>query len=194
MSLISSKENENFTYRDYLTWSEDERWELINGVPYNMTPAPSTKHQEVLGELHLLFADFLRGKSCKVFLPPFDVRLPKVINQKDEDITTVVQPDLTVICDSTKIDERGCKGTPDLIIEILSPATTKKDMGVKLRLYEQCGVSEYWVVHPMDQTVLVFQLREGVYGTPTIYKTPDEVAVGLLADLIIPLEEVFHQK
>ena len=192
VSITPNELNTRFTYRDYLSWPENERWELIDGVPYDMTPAPSTKHQEVLGEFHLIFANYLRGKSCKVYLSPFDVRFEKELYQGDEDIQSVVQPDITVICDQSKIDERGCKGAPDLIIEILSPATLKKDMGVKLRLYEQVGVLEYWVVHPIDQTVLIFQLKEGVYGTPTIYKVPDEVPVGLFEELIIPLSEVFR--
>jgi Uma2 family endonuclease len=155
-----------------------------------MTPAPSTRHQEILGELHRIFSQFLYGKPCKAFLSPFDVRLPKG-DDKDEEVISVVQPDLSVICDRSKIDERGCKGAPDLIIEILSPSTTKKDLGVKLRLYERAGVSEYWLVHPNDQTILVFSLKEGIYGTPMIFKAPDEVPVQLFPELFIPLTEVF---
>lgn len=179
-----------YTYADYLTWSEEERWELIDGVPYDMTPAPSTRHQEILGELHRLFSQYLYGKTCKAYLSPFDVRLPKG-DDKDEGVLSVVQPDLSVICDRSKIDERGCKGAPELIIEILSPSTTKKDLGVKLRLYERVGVLEYWLVHPNDQTILVFFLKEGIYGTPTIYKAPDDVPVQLFPELLIPLAEVF---
>lgn len=179
-----------YTYADYLSWPDEERWELINGVPYDMTPAPSTRHQEILGELHRLFSQYLYGKPCKAYLAPFDVRLPKE-DEKDEGILTVVQPDLSVICDRSKIDERGCKGAPDLIVEILSPSSTKKDFGVKLHLYEEVGVSEYWLVHPNDQTILVFSLREGTYGKPTIYKTPDEVPVQLLPGFSISLTEVF---
>lgn len=130
------------------------------------------------------------GRSCKVYISPFDVRLPQG-DEKDDDIRTVIQPDLTVVCDRSKIDEHGCKGAPDLIIEILSPATLKKDLGVKLRLYETAGVLEYWVVHPIDQTVLIFNLKQGGYGTPTIYKTPDEIPVSTFGDLVIALAEVF---
>lgn len=191
MSITSNDLTGRFTYSDYLSWPEDERWELIEGVPYDMTPAPSTKHQEVLGELHRLFSNYLKGKSCKAYLAPFDVRLPRE-NESKDDIRSIVQPDLTIVCDRSKLDEQGCKGAPDLIVEILSPATMKKDLGVKLRLYERAGVLEYWVVHPNDQTVLIFHWKQGVYGTPTFYKIPDEIPVKLFEDLIIPLSEVFQ--
>lgn len=190
MSISSIRTEGLYTYADYLTWPEEERWELIDGVPFDMTPAPSTKHQEILGELYRLFSQYLHGKLCKVYFSPFDVRLPKG-DEKDEGIPTVVQPDLTIICDRSKIDEQGCKGAPDLIIEVLSPSTTKKDLGVKLRLFERVGVSEYWVVHPNDQTILVFTLKEGTYATPTIYKAPDEVPVQLFPGFSIFLSEVF---
>ncbi len=190
MSINSIRAEGLYTYADYLTWPEEERWELIDGVPFDMTPAPSTKHQEILGELHRLFSQYLHGKSCKVYLSPFDVRLPKG-DEKDERIATVVQPDLTFICDRSKIDAQGCKGAPDLIIEILSPSTTKRDLGVKLHLFERVGVSEYWVVHPTDQTILVFTLKEGTYATPTIYKAPDEVLVQLFPEFSINLSEIF---
>ena len=190
MVINQSRAEGLYTYADYLTWPEEERWELIDGVPYDMTPAPSTRHQEILGELHRLFSQYLYGKPCKAYLSPFDVRLPKG-DDEDEGVLSVVQPDLSIICDRSKIDERGCKGAPDLIIEILSPSTTKKDLGVKLRLYERVGVFEYWLVHPNDQTILVFFLQKGTYGTPMIYKAPDDVPVQLFPGFLIPLAEVF---
>lgn len=190
MSIDRNEFNVRFTYKQYLTWPEDERWELIDGIAYDMTPGPSTIHQETLGEFHRLFSQYLHDKSCKVYLSPFDVRLPYA-NEREEDIPSVVQPDLTVICDRSKIDEHGCKGVPDLIIEILSPSTTKKDFGVKLRLYERVGVPEYWIVHPNDQTVLVFILKQESYATPSIYKVPDEVPVQMFNDFSIPLSEIF---
>lgn len=180
-----------YTYSDYLTWSEDERWELINGVPYNMTPAPTPKHQEVLGELFLLLANWLKKTKCKVYMAPFDVRLVES-ETVDSLIDKVVQPDITVVCDPEKIDERGCAGIPDMIIEILSPSTFKKDLGIKLALYESSGVQEYWVVHPTDETVMVFKLQNNQYGKPTVYSVPDVVPVGLFGDLAIQLESVFH--
>jgi len=179
-----------YSYADYLTWPEDERWELINGVPYNMTPAPTPKHQEVLGEIFRLLANWLKGNKCKVYMAPFDVRLVGS-ETIDSMIDKVVQPDITVVCDPQKIDARGCLGIPDMIIEILSPSTFKKDLGIKLALYESSGVQEYWVVHPLDETVMVFRIQNGQYGKPTVYSAPDVIPVGLFEDLFIPLESVF---
>lgn len=180
-----------YSYADYLTWPEDERWELINGVPYNMTPAPTPKHQEILGEIFRLLANWLKGKKCKAYMAPFDVRLVES-ETIDSMIDKVVQPDITVVCDPQKIDGRGCLGIPDMIIEILSPSTFKKDLGIKLALYESSGVQEYWVVHPMDETVLVFQIQNGQYGKPTVYSAPDMIPVGLFQGFVIPLESVFR--
>jgi len=180
-----------YSYADYLTWPEDERWELIDGVPYNMTPAPTPKHQEILGELFRILANWLKGNKCRVYMAPFDVRLAGA-EVLDTVIDKVVQPDIAVVCNPQKIDDRGCLGAPDMVIEILSPSTFKKDLGIKLALYESSGVKEYWVVHPLDETVMVFQLQKGQYGKPTVYSVPDEIPVGVFEDLIIPLESVFH--
>ncbi len=180
-----------YTYADYLTWPEDERWELIDGVPFNMTPAPTPKHQEVLGELFRLLANWLKGNKCRAYIAPFDVRLADA-EIPDSEIDKVVQPDILVVCDPQKIDNRGCLGAPDMIIEILSPSTFKKDMGVKLSLYESSGVKEYWVVYPLDETVMVFLLENDQYGKPTVYSVPDEIPVKLFQDLTIPLESVFR--
>ncbi|AFL99357.1 hypothetical protein Desde_0921 [Desulfitobacterium dehalogenans ATCC 51507] len=181
-----------YTYKDYLTWAKTQPGEILNGVPYGRSPAPSIHYLEVLGELYIAFAHYLREKPGKVFLFPFDVRLPGDADQKDEDIPTVVQPDLTVICELSKVDEGGCKGAPDLIIEILAEDTMHRDLYLKLRIYEKAGVPEYWVVHPTDRTVLTFKLKEGAYDTPKFYKASDEVPVGLFPDLIIPLAEIFR--
>lgn len=182
-----------YSYADYLTWPEDERWELINGVPYNMTPAPTPKHQEILGEIFRQLANWLQGNKCKVYMAPFDVRLVGS-ETIDSLIDKVVQPDITVVCDTQKIDERGCLGIPDMIVEILSPSTFKKDLGIKLALYESSGVQEYWVVHPLDETVMVFRLQNGQYGKPKVYSVPDVIPVGIFEDFVIPLESVFHDK
>jgi Uma2 family endonuclease len=191
MSLPVKKSGGTFTYGDYLTWPDDERWELIEGVPYAMTPAPGTVHQRVLGALHTEFSNYLRGTTCEVFFAPFDVRLPKG-DEADDIVSTVVQPDLAVICDRSKLDERGCRGGPDLIVEIQSPSTAQKDMTVKLSLYERAGIGEYWIVHPLDRTVMVFRLLEnGQYGRPSTYSEDDEIRVGILDDLTIALKTVF---
>lgn len=180
-----------YTYADYLNWPENERWELINGLPYNMTTAPSTEHQRISRELVLQFANYLVGKTCEVFYSPFDVRLP-LAHEKDEEIVTVVQPDLTIICDRNKVDKKGCKGAPDLIIEIISPATAKKDMQEKFFLYERSGVKEYWLVFPLDSVIDVYALNEdNKYERTELYQYPDKIKVGILADLDIDLGLVF---
>lgn len=186
-----AEKNRKFTYDDYLTWPDEERWELIDGEAYNMTPAPSRRHQEILLALARDFYDFLEDKSCKVYVAPFDVRLPEG-NQSDSDIATVVQPDLTVVCDSTKLDDRGCLGTPDLIVEIISPSTAAHDYIRKLALYERQQIPEYWIVHPVDKTVMVFLLTDNrEYGKPRIYAGEDQVPLNLFPALVVDLKKVF---
>lgn len=186
---------EIYTYGDYEKWPEGQRWELINGIPHDMTPAPSRIHQEILGEFHLRFATYLKNKPCKVYIAPFDVRIPQGA-EKDELITTVVQPDLTVVCDRAKLDDKGCKGVPDLVIEILSPHTAAKDLKIKLNLYEKAGVREYWVVQPADQTVMVFSLQEdGKYIKPEVYDRHDVIAVGIFnRELQVDLTGIFSER
>ena len=182
---------QKFTYQDYLTWSENERWELINGQAYNMTPAPSRRHQEISGQLHTLFNNYLRGKTCRVYAAPFDVRLPQM-QESDEQASTVVQPDLVVVCDKTKLDKQGCNGSPDLVVEITSPSTFQKDLKDKFYLYERVGVHEYWIVYPEENTICVFSLTpEGKYSRPEVYTEQDLIEVGIFEDLIIDLSDAF---
>jgi Uma2 family endonuclease len=188
-----AEKNGKFTYGDYLSWTDEERWELIDGQAYNMTLAPSREHQGILGALFYELYSYLRGKPCKVYPAPFDVRLPEE-NQSEDEITTVVQPDLTVICDPSKLDKKGCLGSPDLIIEIISPSTLAHDYQAKLALYERHQVPEYWIVHPIDRIVMVFLLQEnGEYGKPRIYAGEDQVSVNLFPDLIIDLKDIFTE-
>lgn len=193
MSLSAKKENTGYTYRDYKSWSDYERWELISGIAYDMSPAPSRRHQEVCLELARQISNYLVGKTCKVYIAPFDVRLPEG-KQIDEDIHNVVQPDITVVCDSAKLDDKGCIGVPDLIMEILSPYTSGKDMKEKLNLYERSGVKEYWIVHPTDKIAMVFKLGlDGFYGRPYVYTQDDTVKVCIFEDLFIMLKLVFAE-
>ena len=192
MGLALKKQEEQWTYGDYLGWPDEERWELIDGVAYDMSPAPSTNHQDAFRELFTEFSIYLRGKTCKVFLAPFDVILPEN-NEKKEDCQTVVQPDIFVICDRTKLDTKKCKGAPDLAIEILSPSTTRKDMTVKFALYERVGVKEYWIVHPLDKTVLVYKLDGNKYARAEMYSAEDKIKVGIFEDLEIDLGTVFME-
>jgi Uma2 family endonuclease len=185
-----------YTYSDYLSWQWTEMVELIRGKVFKMSPAPSSKHQKISGNLFGVLWSHLRNKKCQVFSAPFDVRLPLSPKQyKNDEITTVVQPDLCVVCDPAKIDERGCIGAPDWIIEILSLHTSAKDLNEKFDVYEEAGVKEYWVVHPQEQTVLVYLLNaEGKYeGTRKPYVRTDEITSVTLQGFKISLEEVFSR-
>ncbi len=194
IALKTQKINSKYTYADYLKWPENERWEIIDGTAYDMTPAPKTVHQNVAGNLFTIFNVFLKGKSCKVFIAPFDVILPE-IDESEFESKTVVQPDISIICDKNKIKENGCVGAPDLIIEILSPATSKKDMTVKFELYEYHKVKEYWLVHPKDKYAMVFKLdsKTNRYGRPGIYLQKAKIKVGIFKGLVINLDDVFKE-
>lgn len=180
-----------FTYGDCLAWPEEERWELIDGVAYNMTPAPTRFHQRVVMELGRQIANFLHDKPCEIYIAPFDVRLPDQ-DESDDDVHTVVQPDLAIICDPAKLDERGCRGAPDWIIEVLSPATAAKDQIRKVELYQHHGVREYWTVHPTDRVVMVRYLEDsGQFSVPKIIEGTGTLAVQVLPELEIDLDQVY---
>jgi len=190
MGLAARKESKRFTYGDYQKWDDGERWELINGEAYNMSPAPRRVHQEILTNLIGQLWNQLQGKPCKVYPAPFDVRLPQG-SETDEESSNVVQPDLSVICDPKKLDEKGCLGAPDLIIEILSPGSHSRDKMEKFNLYEMAGVKEYWVVSPEEEMVEVFLLEEGTYGRPNTYNAKNTVTIGVLKDMSVDLSKVF---
>lgn len=191
MAHPAIKLDETYTYGDYYSWNDNERWELIEGVPYNMTPAPSRFHQEISGKLYRTIGNYLEKKSCKIYHAPFDVRLPEA-DEADEKITTVVQPDLSIICDDTKLDEKGCKGAPDIVIEILSPFTAAKDRKQKFELYQKHKVKEYWVVYPNEKFIDRFVLGEdGKYITPIAFADKDKMTTPILEGLEILIEEVF---
>ncbi len=179
------------TYADYLTWGESARFELIDGAAYAMAPAPTRVHQEILLELARQVADALEGSPCRPYIAPFDVRLPKG-EEADERIDTVVQPDLAVVCDPLKLDEHGCRGTPDWVVEVLSPATSGYDQILKLAVYERVGVPEYWLVHPVDRVVTVYRLEDGAYGRPAIRETRESLAVASLPQIVIDWDRVFR--
>jgi len=191
MSMSSPQPDRKYTYGDYLHWPDEERWEIIDGVPYDMSPAPSTDHQIISIQLLGQLIAFATNKSCRVFHAPFDVRLPRG-NESDDEINTVVQPDICVICDPAKLDARGCKGAPDLVVEIISPATAKKDLAEKFSLYEKSGVKEYWVVFPKDQVLNVYHLNETrVYDKTGAYSAADNLPCELFPGLEINLARVF---
>ena len=182
--------DKTYTYADYLTWHLEGMVELIRGKIVKMSPAPSDRHQVLSGNLYGSLFQFLKKKPCKVFHAPYDVRLTRSLN--DTEVITVVQPDICIICDSSKRDERGCNGAPDLIIEILSPATSRKDVKDKFELYEEAGVLEYWIVDPLENLLDVFVLKENKYQLVKKYVCDDFVPVNILPGLLIDLAEIFE--
>ncbi len=192
-ALPLNKKEYEFTYGDYCNWNDDKRCELIYGAAYDMTPAPSIKHQSILGEIFRQISNYLVNKTCQVFVAPFDVRLPEH-NETDDEVPTVVQPDIVVTCDKSKLDSRGLRGAPDMVIEVLSPATLKKDMTVKLNLYEHHKIKEYWIVNPNDKNVMVFILgKNKKYSKPSYYFSDDKPQISIFEDLTINLRDVFKK-
>ena len=186
-----SKEKKEYTYADYLLFSDDERWEIIEGTPY-MQSAPSWQHQSVLLELASQFRNALTNSECRTFISPFDLRLPKV-NEDDDHATTVCQPDISIICDKSKLKGTGYCGTPELIIEILSPSSERMDRITKFWTYEKAGVKEYWIVAPESKIVSVFTLQDNNrYGRPELYTEANNIAVTVFPDLVIDLSKVFN--
>lgn len=176
-------------YAEYLLTSEEERWEIIDGKPYNLAPAPSPEHQRTVSSLQGEFYAFLKGKPCTSYVAPFDVRL-MTDEKPDDQIRNIVQPDLVVICDESKIDGKGCNGPPDLIVEVLSLATAKRDRSDKLRLYRLSGVKEYWIVDPSNKTVEVFHWHEHQFADAKVYTWDETIPVGLSDDWIVDLKDV----
>jgi len=188
--------NKKYSYAEYLTWRFEEMVELIKGRIWRMSPAPRTVHQKISWNFTGVFFQFMKNHKCQAFAAPFDVRIldKKKSKKENKDVFTVVQPDLCVICDEEKIDELGCVGAPDLIIEILSPGNSKKEMRVKYELYEEAGVMEYWVVDPERQTVQVFALDANEkYQTMKIFISEDVMTSHIFKDLKIDLTEVFTE-
>jgi len=188
---LAKKTAKKYTYRDYLSWDDGSRLELIDGAVYDMTPAPSREHQELSMTLSLMIGNALKGHRCKIYAAPFDVRLPDK-GEADGNIVTVVQPDIVVVCDPKKLDDRGCRGAPDLVIEITSPATASKDMKEKLALYEKHGVKEYWIVHPGDKTIMIFRIgKNREYGRPSVFVPGDTAKSAVVKTIAINVDEVF---
>ena len=181
---------DRYTFADCLTWGENERIEIINGEAVMMAP-PTRIHQEILMELSRQLANFLEGKKCKVYPAPFAVRLFEKDGDTPEDVDTMVEPDISVVCDHDKLDKHGCKGAPDLVVEILSPSTQRHDRLVKLDLYQRAGVREYWIVDPDSSTVQVFMLKDGYLHPHEVYSEKDIAKVNVLDGCFIELSKVF---
>lgn len=186
-------EKARYTFADYLTWDEKERIEIINGEAFMMA-TPSRIHQKISGELFRQLANYLEGKKCEVYPAPFGVRLFAQGADQPEDIDTVVEPDITVVCDKSKLDQYGCKGAPDLVIEILSPSSLRHDRLVKLNLYQKAKVREYWIVDPENRSVMVFLPdSNGSFRLCEDYGRDSVAKVGVLDGCFIELNKVFSE-
>jgi len=181
-----------YSYANYLNWLFPERVELIAGKIFKLSPAPSRAHQEVAGRIFLKIGNFLEGKQCKIYSAPFDVRFPKE-SKADKNVYTVLQPDICVICDKSKLDARGCIGVPDLVVEILSPGNTKTELLHKYRIYEEFGVKEYWVVSHGDQSILIYTLNEmGKFEPSKIFALSEKITSTVLRGFELALDDVFE--
>lgn len=183
--------NKTYSYADYLLWQVKEKIELFKGKILAMSPTPARYHQKIVGNIHGILFPIFKGKKCELYTAPFDVRIPKQ-DKEDDKIFTVVQPDLSVICDPEKLDERGCIGAPDLVIEILSPGNSKKEMDVKFTLYEEAGVLEYWIVHPTEKVVWIYVLENGRYVTHKPFVEGEFLISKKFPDLKINTDEIFE--
>mgnify|MGYP001048580708 CR=1 FL=1 len=189
---LAFKQQQEFTYRDYLTWPDNERWQIIDGIAYDMSPSPIIEHQLILNELSTQFSLYLRNKTCLVIPSPVDVVFPKQ-NEDIKDAKDVVQPDIIVVCDHKKLQShKHCVGAPDLAIEILSPSTASIDIKIKRKLYEREGVKEYWIVDHVHKTIHVYILENNKYKFPEVYTTEDKIKAGIFPDLEIDLSLVFR--
>ena len=181
MGLPVRKMEQHYTYGDYRQWPEDERWELIDGVAYSMG-GPTITHQEISGELFIQLKNYLKGKPCKVYSAPLDVFFPRLKEQREDDVDTVVQPDILVLCDNEKGRERGVWGAPDLVVEILSPSTSRKDQHEKFDLYQRSGVKEYWVIEPKGRWLQQYVMgADGLFGVEITFE-----GKGVLTSVVLP--------
>lgn len=181
-----------FTYADYRQWPDDERWELIDGEAYAMAPAPTISHQSVVLSIAKQIDEALDGTPCRTLIAPVDVLLPAP-DQADDRTTTVVQPDILVVCDPAKLTERNIRGAPDWIIEVLSPASARHDHLTKRALYERVGVREYWLVHPVDRVITVYTLKDGQYARPEIADMAGERAPTIFPEIVIRWQPILDK-
>jgi Uma2 family endonuclease len=185
---VLKRDTHYHTYADYFIWSRTHGDELIDGTAYvREPPSPVRSHQEIAGELYRQIGNALEGKPCRVYIAPFDVRLPKS-TEEDSQVNTVVQPDVLIVSDLTKLDARGMRGAPDWLAEVLSPSTARHDQTIKLSAYERAGVREVWLIDPIDRTVTIYRLEKGCYGRPVILElkgqTPLTAVSGITVDWV----------
>ena len=186
---LALKDTAYHNYADYMQWTNNN-YELIDGEAYFMSPAPNIEHQEVVGEIFRQIANALAGKKCRAFIAPIDVRLAQLQDEADEQIDTVVQPDVLVVCDEDKLDRRGVRGAPDWVLEVLSPATASHDQIRKRDLYERHGVREYWLVHPTDRVLTIYLLEGKEFVKPRIVELAGETVIAVLDDVVIQWDDL----
>ncbi len=182
-----------YTYADYYSWKIKERVELIKGKIFKMSPAPNLSHQRISRRVSKAFYNFLDSKRCEAFVAPFDVRFPKRESKEDDKIYDVVQPDICVVCDAKKLDARGCKGAPDLIVEILSPGNSSKELKYKYDLYLEHKVKEYWIIYPEEQTLFIYTLSKGKYIPSKLFTIGDEITSTVFPDFKLNLNTIFTE-
>ena len=182
--------DKTYTYADYFKWKFEERVELIKGKVFKMSPAPNRFHQKLAGHIYLRMGVFLEGKPCEVYTAPFDVRIPRK-SKDDKDIITVLQPDVCVICDPSKLDFRGCIGAPELVVEVLSPGNNAKELKKKYEVYEEAGVKEYWVVSPQDQWLRIYTLTKGKFVESPYLLAGDTATSSVLTAFSLNVAELF---
>ena len=191
MELANLDLNKVYTYADYYKWKFDERVELIKGYIFKMSPGPNRLHQEISGGISFQLQKFLERSPCKVYTAPFDVRFPRK-SKADKDIITVLQPDICVVCDRSKLDDRGCIGAPDIVVEVLSPSNNKKELKNKYEIYEEAGVKEYWIVCPYEQTMIVYTLTDGKFVSSPVISGGDILTSSVLPGFSLNISELFR--
>jgi len=191
MELLDLDLSKTYSYADYLQWTFEDRLELIKGRIFKMTPAPASVHQRISWIMSGEIYHYLKNKPCQAFSAPFDLRLPHKWENEDQEIFTVVQPDICVICDPSKIDARGCTSAPDIVVEILSPGNNQKELWNKYEVYEEAGVKEYWIVSPQDKTFLKYTLTANQYQPSKLMTIGDMITTPILPGFELDLETVF---
>lgn len=190
---VLKRDGQRHTYADYVLWSNTYGDELIDGTAYVREPAPSRPHQKIVGELYRQIANALEGGPYDVYVAPFDVRLPKT-TEEDDQVDTVVQPDVLIVSDLQKLDARGMRGPPDWLAEVLSPGTVNHDRSVKLPAYERAGVREVWLVDPIDRTLCIYRLEAGHYGPATLLELKGQTQLTAVASVTVDWDRLLANR